>query len=316
MNTKIIFAGFLFVLSFSLMSCNKDEDNTPDPQNIVQLASSNSNLSTLVAAVQRAGLVDVLSGNDNFTVFAPTNTAFDNFLTTAGFANLEAVPTDVLRNILLNHVVAGTVRSTDLTTGYFNSQATFGNTTNNLSLYINTASGVRINGVSTVSTPDVAASNGIVHIVDAVIGLPTITTFAQSNNDFSILVSALTRSDLSANYAQVLSGEGPFTVFAPTNAAFQALLTELGLTALEDIPAELLEAVLTYHVVGAANVRAENLTNGQSVNTLQGQNFTVNLGTGATITDARGRNTNIIATNVQGSNGVVHVIDRVILPGE
>ena len=315
MNSKIIFAGFLFVLSFSLISCNKDDDNTPEPQNIVQLASDNPNLSSLVAAVQRAGLVDVLSGTDNFTVFAPTNQAFENFLNTAGFANLEAVPTDVLRNVLLNHVVIGTVRSTDLTTGYFNSQATFGNTNNNLSLYVNTTSGVRINNVATVTSADIAASNGIVHVVDAVIGLPTITTFATSNADFSILVAALTRSDLSANFAQVLEGDGPFTVFAPTNAAFAALLSELGLSDLADIPAELLEAVLTYHVVGAGNVRAENLTNGQAVTTLQGQNFTVNLGTGATITDARGRNANIIATNVQGINGVVHVIDRVILPG-
>lgn len=142
---------------------------------------------------------------------------------------------------------------------------------------------------------------------------PNIVQIAQSNPDFSILVQALTRADLSVNYATVLSGEGPFTVFAPTNAAFQALLTELNLNSLNDIPAPVLEAVLTYHVV-AGSIRSGALTNGQVVTTVNSATFTVNTEGGVTITDANNRVANVIQADIIASNGVIHVIDKVILP--
>ncbi|WP_037358537.1 fasciclin domain-containing protein, partial [Schleiferia thermophila] len=140
-----------------------------------------------------------------------------------------------------------------------------------------------------------------------------IVQIAQANADFSILVQALTRSDLSVNYAQVLSGEGPFTVFAPNNAAFTALLTELGVSSLNDIPAPVLEAVLTYHVV-AGRVTSNMLTNGQVVTTLNGGTFTVNTQGGVTITDANERTATVIQADITASNGVIHAIDKVILP--
>lgn len=141
----------------------------------------------------------------------------------------------------------------------------------------------------------------------------TIVEIAQGNSDFSILVQALTRSDLSANYATVLSGDGPFTVFAPTNAAFQALLTELGASSLNDIPAATLEEVLKYHVV-SGKVLAGSLSEGQVVTTLQGGTFTIGLAGGAKITDGQNRVSNITATDIEGTNGVIHVVDKVILP--
>jgi uncharacterized surface protein with fasciclin (FAS1) repeats len=164
-----------------------------------------------------------------------------------------------------------------------------------------------------VIAADVQATNGVVHVIDAVIGLPTVVTFAVSNPDFSILVQALTRPDLTTDFVSVLSGIGPFTVFAPTNAAFSALLTELGVSSLDDIDAATLEKVLTYHVV-SGNVRAGDLTNDQQVATLNGDSFTIHLTQGAQIKDANSRTSNIVATDVQANNGVVHVIDKVILP--
>jgi uncharacterized surface protein with fasciclin (FAS1) repeats len=120
---------------------------------------------------------------------------------------------------------------------------------------------------------------------------------------------------LTANYATVLSGAGPFTVFAPTNAAFASLLTEAGFSSLDDIPAADLEEALTYHVV-SGNVLAGSLAEGQVVTTLQTGTFTISLAGGAKITDGEGRVSNIIATDIQGSNGVVHAIDKVLLPGD
>ena len=300
-------------LGTTFTSCNEDDD-MDDQNNIVELAQSNNDLSSLVDAVVRAGLVDALSDESaSYTVFAPTNAAFATFLADNGFNSVDDVPADVLSNILLNHVLVGKVPSNQVATGYANTLATYANTTSNVDMFINTASGVVINGASTVQIVDQEASNGVVHVVDAVIGIPNVPTFAAANPDFSILVEALTRGDLTTNYVDFLNGDGPFTVFAPTNDAFAALLTELNANALSDIDAATLEAVLTYHVANG-NVLAGDLSEGMMVPTAQGGSFTVSLTGGAKITDGAGRETNIIATDIQGGNGVVHAIDRVLLP--
>ena len=306
----------IFGFVFSIVACSDDEDPiiNEEPQNIAQLASATADLSILVQALDRADLVSVLEGTGPFTVFAPTNAAFGDLLATYGFASLEDIPNDVLTSILLNHVVNGNFQSSGLSTGYVATNATEASTGNNLSLYINTDNGVTLNGISNVTTADVEASNGIVHIVDAVIDLPTVVTFATADNTFSTLVAALTRGDLTTDFVGVLSGEGPFTVFAPTNDAFGSLLTELNLNELGDIPVATLDAVLKYHVVGGANVLSTMLTDDMPVETLAAAEFSIDLDNGAEIVDAQNRRTSIIVTDVQAANGVVHVINNVILP--
>ena len=300
-------------LGTTFTSCNEDDDDIVAQSNIVELAVATDDLSSLVAAVQRAGLVDALSDeNSSLTVFAPTNAAFATFLADNNFNSVDDVPVDVLQQVLLNHVLGTEVKAADVTTGYVNTLATYGTTGNYIDMFINT-DGLQINGSSNIGTTDIDASNGVVHLVDAVIGIPKVPTFAAANPDFSILDQALTRSDLSTNYVDFLSGDGPFTVFAPTNAAFEDLLTELNAASLADIDAATLEAVLTYHVANG-NTVAGDLTEGQMVMTAAGSSFTVSLAGGAKITDGAGRETNIIATDIQGSNGVVHAIDRVLLP--
>lgn len=309
---KLLFSLFLAlgaVLAFT--SCKDDDDD--NLKNIVEVAQGDANLSTLVAAVQRAGLVDALSGTDQLTVFAPTNAAFSTLLTSLGYTKLEDVPVDALKNILLNHVVSGEVRSSALTTGYVESLLPFGTTNSYVNNYVDVTSGVKIGG-ATVTTANVDASNGVVHIIDKVIVPPTVVNQALNNPNFSTLVAALTRSDLSVDYVAVLSGTGPFTVFAPTNAAFTALLAELGVASLNDIPAATLDAVLQYHVVNGANVLSTQLTDEQVVSSLEGTSFKIDLTGGAKIVDANNRVANIIVTDVQASNGVVHAIDKVILP--
>ena len=301
-------------LGTTFTSCNEDDDDDVQPQsNIVELAVATEDLSSLVAAVQRAGLVDALSdASANLTVFAPTNAAFATFLADNNFNSVDDIPVATLQQVLLNHVLGTEVKAADVTTGYFNTLATYDGTTSNIDMFID-ASALSINGGSNIGTTDIDASNGIVHIVDAVIGIPKIPTFAVANPDFSILVQALTRSDLTTNYATFLAGDGPFTVFAPNNDAFVALLAELSAPDLASIPAATLEAVLTYHVANG-NTLAGDLSEGMMVPTAQGGSFTVSLTGGAKITDGAGRETNIIATDIQGGNGVVHAIDRVLLP--
>jgi len=312
MKTLRLFGLALLMISLGFISCGDDDENN-DPENIAQIALKTDNLTSLVAALDAADLVSTLEGAGPFTVFAPTDAAFDKFLSDNGFATLSDVPVDVLKNILLNHVVGGKNVSTGLSTGYVESSAT-GADGNTMNMYISTDGGVSINGVSTVTTADVDASNGVIHIVDAVIGLPTVVTFATVDPTFETLVAALTRESLGVDYVGTLSGDGPFTVFAPTNDAFGALLTELEATGLGDIDDDTLNAVLQYHVVNGLNVLAGSLTNGQVVSTFGGAEFTIDLSDGASITDARDRNTSIIVTDVQANNGVIHVVERVLLP--
>lgn len=297
------------------------EDDDPEPQptptetTIVSFAQDNPDFSILVDAVVKAELDGVLSGDGPFTVFAPNNAAFEAFLEEVGTNTIENTPKDVLVSVLTNHVLSGDVRSTDLNTGYYStlSETGFGDATT--SLYVDLSSGVTINGSSTVVSADNVVDNGVVHAVSEVIALPTIVTFATSNPDLSILVAALTADGTNTDFVSVLSGDGPFTVFAPSNAAFQALLdSNDDWNTLADIPSETLETVLLYHVTDAGNVRSDMLADGQTVNTLAMESFMIDLTGEQPVIKAGSNDATIVATDIQASNGVVHVIDTVILP--
>ena len=331
-NARLSFLAI--IICFGFTACDEDDDFqvdddmtvAPNPEpteddmvasnTIADFVSGNENYSSLLAALEATGLTATFTGEDEYTVFAPDNAAFAAFLEANEFNALEDVPTDVLTQVLLNHVQTGSIMSTDLSTGYIESMSTAGPDGENLSLYINTNDGVVLNGVSNVVTADVEVDNGVIHAVDAVIGLPNVVTFALADPTFETLVAALTREDSYTFVETLQSAEAPapFTVFAPTNEAFGDLLAELEMEALGDIDADLLATVLSYHVVAGANVTSDELSDAMAVTTLQGEDFTINLGDTATITDANGRTSTIIATDVQATNGVIHAIDTVLLP--
>ena len=322
MKNLLKITAVLFISLTTFQSCNDDNaipyEPEPTTNSIVDVALGSENLSTLVAALQKADLVTTLASQGPFTVLAPSNEAFNTFLSDNGFTSLDDVPVEILTNILLNHVVGGRLASTDLTTGYATTFAISSASDQSMSIFIDTTNGVRFNGVSSVTEANIDADNGIVHLVDAVIGLPSVVTFAVADPTFSTLVSALTRDDLTTDFVGVLStatgtSPAPFTVFAPTNDAFGSLLSELGVSGLGDIDEPTLDAVLKIHVVAGANVFDTDLTDNLTVSTLGGD-ITANVTNGATLTDSSGRVSDIIATNVQADNGVIHAINRVILP--
>ncbi|HRG17691.1 MAG TPA: fasciclin domain-containing protein [Flavobacterium lutivivi] len=311
--------GLVLMLSALTISVSCSDDSNSESNTIASIASKNAEFSTLVTALNKTGLTATLNGSGNFTVFAPTNQAFSTFLSANGFSSLDDVPVAVLKEVLLNHVVNDELFSNELTTGYVKSLGKgSASSTNTLSLFINTASGVKINGVSNVTAADIDASNGVIHKVDAVVGLPTILTHAVANPNFTSLVAALTRSDQAdQNFVGILSGtaSSPFTVFAPTNTAFSSLLTEFGWSSLGDVPETVLEKTLKYHVVAGSNILASGIpSTATNITTFQGQTFSINAIGGAKIIDANNRTSNIIATDVQCANGVIHVIDKVIVP--
>ena len=306
---KLIKLTLIVVTSTIMFSCSDDDSSNDGGNTIAAVASQNSNLSILVDALERADLT--LDRNGSFTVFAPTNDAFAQFLADNGFESLDDVPVSVLRQVLLNHMVTGVNMSTDLSTGYIKTLAKgSASSTNTLSMFVNTASGVRLNGVADVITADVMASNGVVHVVDAVIGLPTIVTHATANPNFSTLVGALT-AEGQPDFVGILSGtaSSPFTVFAPSNAAFETFESQNPGT-IASLTSAQLTAVLSYHVVAGANVLSTGIPTGP-ITTFETGTFTIS---GTTITDEASRQTNIVAVDVQATNGVIHVIDNVILP--
>ncbi|MBQ0786955.1 MAG: fasciclin domain-containing protein [Oceanihabitans sp.] len=318
MKTKFFFIA-LFSLSLLTTSCSNDDDSsntqtTPTP-NIVELAQGTPDLSSLVAALSRAdgNLVSVLSGNGPFTVLAPTNVAFSAFLSANGFASLEDVPTDVLSQVLLNHVIMADVSSSDLASmgsGYTSGSAS-GPDGLSISIYFNASGSVMFNNVATVTTADADASNGTVHIIDAVLGLPSVVDHAVANPAFSNLVAALGAAD--GDLVNVLSGTGPFTVLAPDDAAFSTFLDG---TPLANVDTAVLSQILLNHVIIGSSITSTSL---------------VDSGAGYTNTGATGPGGNALSlyyntssgvvfngistvaqADVVGTNGIIHAVDTVI----
>ena len=318
-----LFIGFI-LLSFTLSCSDDNEEINYEPQTILDIIESNQNYSYLADALQKTGLYTSFDGsnaNDSYTLYAPNNTAFANFLSTEGFSSLDDVPLDVLEKVLLNHVMVDMIRYRDFETGYYKTAAQYinGNSMNNLSMHIEQVNmRVTLNGESRITQGNVYATNGIIHAIDKVIPIPSIVTFAKADRNLTNLLTALTRSDLTVDFASILStnvgtSPAPFTVFAPTDQAFIDLLVELGVQSLSGIDEPTLKATLTYHVIGEANVYSTDLSDNLQLNTLGGP-ITANMSLGATLTDANSRVSNIIAVDIQANNGVIHVIDKVILP--
>ena len=322
--------AFIVFATVFLASCSSNEEGivSPNKSTIVGIATTGQpNLTTFVTALNRfPDLVNTLNTPGNFTVFAPSNMAFSTFLASTPFATVSDVPLPILREILLNHVLSGsftsvaTVGATTLSTGYVKTLGKgTASTTNTLSMFVNVGTTVRLNCVATVTTANVLASNGIVQFVDAVIGLPTIATHAAANANFSTLFAVVTSTggtygNQSAVATAITTNTSPITVFAPINAAFTAALAP-GAWANGATAAQITK-VLQYHVTGAGNVLASMLTQNQVIPMITSpvQNTTIDLVGGAKIKDTQNISANIVVTDVQCANGVIHAIDKVLRP--
>lgn len=298
-------AAWMPLLAVALVACNDDDNPTP-PQvngNIAEIVANTPAVSTLNAALEAAGLTAALETTGPFTVFAPDNDAFDDLGGDIVTALLEPENEDLLTTILSYHVVPGVAaQSSSLSDGQ---TAT---TLQGDAVTIGVSGSTVTVDEATVIDPDVEASNGIIHVIDAVLA-PEVDLFDTAIlNGFSTLTGVVRDAGLESTVRDDNGGAG-YTVFAPTDEA---------LAALPSVPtgAELV-SVLTYHVVGAT-VESSTLTDGQVVTTVDGtRTFTVNVdaGTGAvSITDGSGATVNVVATDVTATNGIIHVIDGVLLP--
>lgn len=307
------------------VSCKKDDaPTTPAPKNIVEVASGDTTFSILVAAVVKTDLVAALSSSSaTLTVFAPINNAFRALgYPSAAFINTNVTaPADIakLKAILQYHVLGSKVPSSAIN-GNNNAVVSLQGS----SVYATkNAGGVFVNGVKVVIA-DVAASNGVIHAIGKVL-LPPAGTLLEtavalggdtSPVGFSLLVAAVLKADAATPTGAVtaaLAGAGPLTVFAPTNKAFN----DAGFAntaAINATDPDVLRNIILYHVVGA-RVFSCDLSAG-NVPTVQGSNVTIALpASGATVKGtANTTASGILLTDVLASNGVIHVIDQVLLP--
>lgn len=310
---KLLTLVILPAMLFTACNNNNDDTNPVDPNaltSISQIVANGQNFTFLKAAIETAGgdLGTTLSNEGTLTVFAPTNDAF----IAAGFANeaaVRAADAATLTSILTYHVLGTVAKSSGLSSGAVATQ-------NGQEVYLSVnGSNIFLNGKVKVTTADVDATNGVVHVIDQVLIPPTqdVTQIAVANNtastpEFTALVAALTKANLVGTLADATKD---FTVFAPTDAAFNEFLGQLGLT-LDNVPTELLTKILTYHVV-SGNVFSTDLVNGATPATLNGANLTVNIN-GSEVTVSSLNTSKIVTTNILGTNGVIHVIDKVLVP--
>ncbi len=279
---------------------------TPEPlPSIAEIAAGDPNFSTLVAALDAAGLVETLAGEGTFTVFAPTNDAFAALPEGTVEALLED-PQGDLTDILLYHVVDGVARAADVV------GMTEATTLNGAPIAIAVVDGsVQLNESVNVVTTDIEASNGVIHVIDAVLLPPaaeptaSIAEIAAGDPNFSTLVAALDAAGL----VETLAGEGTFTVFAPTNDAFAALPEGTVETLLAD-PSGDLTQILLYHVLGT-RAEAADVVNLTSATTLQGSEISIAVVDGGVVLNDAVR---VTTTDIMATNGVIHVIDAVLLP--
>lgn len=266
---------------------------------VFDIISESANHNTLEAAINAAGLAGALQGAGPLTVFAPTDAAFGALPAGTVEALLADIP--ALTAILTYHVAGVNALSTDLSNGQVVATLNGGSVT----VTIN-ANGVFINNAK-VTVADIVADNGVVHVIDAVL-LPaaegtTVYGIISASDAHNTLEAAINAAGLNT----VLEGEGPFTVFAPTDAAFAALPAGTVEALLADIPT--LTAILTYHVAGAT-AYSTTLVDGQTIETVNGEDVTVTInGNGVFINDAQ-----VTVTDLVAENGIVHVINAVLLP--
>lgn len=308
--SKRFLAVSMVGLSSFLVSCTDDDIIVEENSSIVDVVVGSANFSTLESAVIKANLSSVLNGNGPFTVFAPDNEAFNASGVTSSV--IQELSSDQLKEILLYHTLSSKVNSASIQTG----SNIAVETANGDDVYITkNSNGVFVNGWK-VKQADIMASNGVIHSLERVLmpAAGNLVEVAQANANLSYLVAAVLRaSQGTTNVAQVLTSAGPFTVFAPTNQAF----INAGfptIAAIEAADPNTLASILTYHVL-SARAFSSDLTNGQSLTTVNGGTLSVALGTTATIKGkANTTASTITSVNIMASNGVVHLIDQVLLP--
>lgn len=323
LNWSILF--LIISIPFLTVSCDEEEDEfTPSSEEtIYEVIQADGRFDSLLVAIEATGLENALPDlevalreSGTYTLFAPTNEAFQSFLSTNGFANLneavDAVGKEGLKKILLYHLLGDEVMAADVSAGYTNTLAELVEGEGDyLDMRITTDNGVMIDKKATVIETDINALNGVIHVIDNVISPRNIVEVAQGNDDFTSLVDALGQANSAGSQGDlipVLSADSSLlTVFAPTDDAFADIQTTV-----DGLTDEELADVLLHHVV-SGNVSSDELSSG-TVTTLNGDVQVTVTDNGVSIESETGNTANVVLKDIQTTSGVIHVIDAVLVP--
>lgn len=325
MKRNFLFLGLLVAVSMIFAACAPAATPTPEPEptampdptataapelaDIVDTAVADGRFTTLAAALEAAGLVETLKGEGPFTVFAPTDDAFAALPAGTLDELLKPENKQQLTDILTYHVVSGKVMAADVS-GLTSATTVLGK---DVAIKVDMGN-VYINDAKVIIT-DIETSNGVIHVIDAVILPPSDEAAAESNTIVDVAVAdgrftTLVAAVEAAGLVETLSGEGPFTVFAPTDDAFAALPAGTLDSLLLPENKQQLTDILTYHVV-SGKVMAANVVTLTSAPTVLGKDITITVKDGKVYLNDT---VQVIITDVEASNGVIHVIDAVLLP--
>ena len=325
MKRNFLFLGLLVAVSMIFEACAPAATPTPEPEptampeptataapelaDIVDTAVADGRFTTLAAALEAAGLVETLKGEGPFTVFAPTDDAFAALPAGTLDELLKPENKQQLTDILTYHVVSGKVMAADVS-GLTSATTVLGK---DVAIKVDMGN-VYINDAKVIIT-DIETSNGVIHVIDAVILPPSDEAAAESNTIVDVAVAdgrftTLVAAVEAAGLVETLSGEGPFTVFAPTDDAFGALPAGTLDSLLLPENKQQLTDILTYHVV-SGKVMAADVVTLTSAPTVLGKDITITVKDGKVYLNDT---VQVIITDVEASNGVIHVIDAVLLP--
>ena len=325
MKRNFLFLGLLVAVSMIFAACAPAATPTPEPEptampdptataapelaDIVDTAVADGRFTTLAAALEAAGLVETLKGEGPFTVFAPTDDAFAALPAGTLDELLKPENKQQLTDILTYHVVSGKVMAADVS-GLTSATTVLGK---DVAIKVDMGN-VYINDAKVIIT-DIETSNGVIHVIDAVILPPSDEAAAESNTIVDVAVAdgrftTLVAAVEAAGLVETLSGEGPFTVFAPTDDAFAALPAGTLDSLLLPENKQQLTDILTYHVV-SGKVMAADVVTLTSAPTVLGKDITITVKDGKVYLNDT---VQVIITDIEASNGVIHVIDAVLLP--
>lgn len=289
------------------LSCSiSDEDPRPD-ENILDVANQQPNLSTFVSALERTGIDSALTGNLNYTVFAPSNEAFASYLSRTGYGNINSVPTEILSDLLAYHTLGGIFNNEDFQSFYYITLSGNSPDSLNVSILIEALDTLTINGTTKVIESDLEAKNGVIHVIDEVLTPPTLLGVVRSNTNFSIFLEALQRT----GFDDPLDVDNPLTIFAVPDGAFDLYFEDTpNVDDLSDLTNSQLRDLIGFHIMNG-HYRGFNIGFQTIPTRTQGKSVEVSGDQSGLIVNRVARS---LLLDVQATNGVMHVVDRVLIP--
>jgi uncharacterized surface protein with fasciclin (FAS1) repeats len=315
---------FIVILSAVWYSCFPlDKEVPPDPRsfdpsdtNLRELSATLPYFRDYLRAMDHTSIIGILEAPGPYTIFMPNQVGFSKFRIEKGIDAAEEIPEDTLKRILLYHIVPGHWQLFQIPRGYYPTLATEESSNNPIDLFIDAEELLELNGIVALDEPNLETVNGVLHSISAVLNIPTLLTHLSVNDEFSMISGILTSGLPGEELLEIFQQEGPFTFFAPNNKALESFLAEHDeWQTIEDIPREVLNEILAYHLIGEWNFLLKEILVERMVSTLNGKSLTVvPVKRGWEIRDGSGSMVRVTRNDIQAVNGVIHQVDRVLLP--